>query len=141
MTLYSQAGKGELASNSNIGIIGGEILRRFTAIFDYSRKRMILEPNAALDEPYEHDMSGLFLLAEGKVVKTIKAHRVFANSPAAEAGLREGDVIVAIDDKPAQELTLNQLKQMFRQEGREYALSVRRNGELLTAKIKLRRLV
>ncbi|MGH9766419.1 MAG: aspartyl protease family protein [Blastocatellia bacterium] len=56
VTLYSQAGKGELASNSNIGIIGGEILRRFTAIFDYSRKRMILEPNAALDEPCEHDM-------------------------------------------------------------------------------------
>ena len=141
VTFYSQAAKGELAGTSSIGIIGGEILRRFTVIFDYSRKRMILEPNANLADPYEHDMSGALLIADGKVFKTFKVHRVFESSPATEAGLREGDVIVAIDDKPSRELTLKQVKHMFKLEGHEYLLSVRRNGEMLKAKIKIRRLV
>lgn len=34
------------------GVIGGEILRRFKVIIDYSRRRMILEPNKDLNDPY-----------------------------------------------------------------------------------------
>ncbi|HET9714139.1 MAG TPA: retropepsin-like aspartic protease [Pyrinomonadaceae bacterium] len=40
-------------SNENVaGLIGNEILRRFKVIFDYSRKEMILEPNAHLSDPF-----------------------------------------------------------------------------------------
>jgi len=35
------------------GIVGGEILRRFKLIIDYSRSRMILEPNKDLRSPIE----------------------------------------------------------------------------------------
>lgn len=34
------------------GVIGGEIFRRFKVIIDYSRQRMILEPNKHLNDPY-----------------------------------------------------------------------------------------
>ena len=37
------------------GIVGGEILRRFKLIIDYSRSRMILEPNKDLKKPIEVD--------------------------------------------------------------------------------------
>ena len=37
------------------GIVGGEILRRFKVILDYSRKRMILEPNKSFKDPYNID--------------------------------------------------------------------------------------
>src|SRR5688572_17140780 len=36
-------------------VIGGEIFRRFKLIIDYSRKRMILEPNKDLNDPYPVD--------------------------------------------------------------------------------------
>ena len=46
------------AATDNDGVIGGEVLRRFKVIIDYSRQRMILEPNSDFDQPYE-DESGL----------------------------------------------------------------------------------
>ena len=35
------------------GVVGGEVLRRFTVIVDYSRSRMILEPNSDLKAPFD----------------------------------------------------------------------------------------
>ena len=45
--------EGSGASEENDGTIGGEIFRRFKVILDYSRRRMILEPNESFSEPYE----------------------------------------------------------------------------------------
>ena len=45
------AGSG--ASEETDGLIGGEVFRRFKVILDYSRKRMILEPNSDFGDPYE----------------------------------------------------------------------------------------
>lgn len=51
----SQDTEGAGASKKNDGLIGGEIFRRFKVILDYSRQRMILEPNKNFDDPYEID--------------------------------------------------------------------------------------
>jgi hypothetical protein len=37
---------GEIADRGKDGNIGGKFLRRFRVTFDYSRRRMILEPNS-----------------------------------------------------------------------------------------------
>lgn len=55
----SQDTEGAGASEENDGVIGGEILRRFKVILDYSRKRMILEPNQNFNDPYDVEMSGI----------------------------------------------------------------------------------
>lgn len=125
------------------GIIGGEVLRRFKPIFNYAHQRISLERNVHFDEPYEHEMLGAFLVGEGPDFKIFKVQNVIANSPAAEAGLREGDVIGDIDNRPASEFTLEQVRQMFRQEGKEYLLRVNRVEEVLRFKtrVKLRRLI
>jgi len=44
-------GGGALAEND--GALGGELLRRFKVIIDYSRQRMILERNSSFNEPYD----------------------------------------------------------------------------------------
>jgi hypothetical protein len=49
---FSLDTEGSGASEENDGLIGGEIFRRFKVILDYSRKRMILEPNKSFNEPY-----------------------------------------------------------------------------------------
>jgi len=116
-------------------------LRRFRVIFDYAHKRMILEPNGGLSEPFEYDMSGIRLRAEGQDFKTLRVRRVVENSPATEAGVREGDLISAIDGKPTAELSLSQINQMFKQEGKEYLLEIIRGKEKKAIKLKLRRLI
>lgn len=138
---FSQAAKGSDALADYAGVLGGEIFRRFTLILDYSRQRIIFEPNAHLPEPVEEDMSGIELGAEGEDFKTLVVNEVAANSPAAEAGLKEEDELTAIDRRPVSEFGLDRIRQMFKQEGKEYVLSIKRGQEIITTKIKLRRLI
>jgi hypothetical protein len=138
---FAQDRKGALASSEFSGVIGGELLRRFKVIFDYAHKRMILEPNGSLAEPFEYDMSGIRLRAEGEDFKTLRVQRVVENSPATEAGVREGDLISAIDGKPTAQFSLSQINHMFKQEGKEYLLGVIRGEEKKQIKLELRRLV
>jgi C-terminal processing protease CtpA/Prc len=102
---------------------------------DYRRLRMILEPNASFRQPFETDMSGLLLVSEGKALEQIKVARVFDNSPAAESGLREGDVIVSLDDSPIDLFTVEDLTELFRH------LGVRRGDEVLEIELATMRLV
>lgn len=133
--------EGEKADTVYGGLIGGEILRRFKLIVDYSRKRIILEPNRSISERYEFDMSGMSLAVGGEDFKIVKVRALVKNSPATEAGLRVGDTIVAIDGRSTAKLTLEQIRRMFRQERRSYSLSVKRNESVLPIKIKTRRLI
>ena len=50
--------EGSGASEENDGLIGGEVFRRFKVILDYSRKRMILEPNKSFNDPYNVESGG-----------------------------------------------------------------------------------
>ena len=141
VAIYFQDKQGVVASPEFDGIIGAEILRRFKVIFDYSRRQMILEPNRYISDPEEYDMSGMLLIAEGTNFKTFKIRRIIENSSATVAGLREGDIISDVDGKPASNLTLEQVRQMFKQKGRSYRLTVERDGQKIQTKIKLRRLI
>lgn len=150
----SQDKGGALASSEYDGLIGSEILWRFKAVFDYAHGRLILEPNSHYAEPVEYDMSGINLRAYGKEsvpgalatgsrtqLRTFKVYQVLPDSPAAEAGLRVGDVLTAIDGVPAARFTLDEICQMLKVPGREYKLGFRRGGGTISVKIKMRRLI
>ena len=138
---FSQNTQGTETGTDDNGFIGAEILRRFKIIVDYSRKQVILERNKNFYEPFEFDMSGMSLAAQGSDYKVFRVRTLIENSPAAEAGLRVGDIIVAINGKPAAGMRLTQIRQMFRQEGRRYLLSVKRDESLLSINIRTRRLI
>ena len=138
---FSKTTKGELARNDAAGIIGGEVWRRFKIIFDYARERVILEPNAHLTEAFVTDASGLSLTGEGPDHNIATVRGVLADSPAAEAGLREGDQIGAIDDKPTSGMSLKQVRDEFKREGQECSLRIKRGDQVITTRIKLRRLL
>src|SRR5712691_9706062 len=102
---------------------------------------MIVELNANFADRFEYDMSGIRLRADGADFTILKVSRVVENSPATEAGVREGDVVSAIDGSPAAEFSLSQISQMFKQEGKEYLLDIIRGEEKKQLKLKLRRLI
>jgi hypothetical protein len=140
----SQDRGGALASSDYDGLIGGEILRRFKVVFDYARRRLILEPNAHYAEPVEYDMSGIRLRAlrdRGPDFRTFRVYQVLEDSPAAEAGLHVGDLLAAIDGVPASRFTLDEIYQMLKQPGREYKLNFKRGGATRSVKLKMRRLI
>jgi hypothetical protein len=138
LVTFSQA-QGEKADAD--GQIGGEVLRRFRLILDYSRQLIVLEPNKHLAEPVEADMSGFELVAEGADLKTLTINEVLANSPAAEAGLQEEDELISIHGQPVTEFSLEQIRQMLKREGKQYFLKLKRGSQTLQVKLKLRRLI
>lgn len=139
VTSFPQSGW--FAREGAAGNIGGAILRRFKVTFDYSRSRMVLEPNKRFDEPFEYDMSGLQVVTDSPSFKTVTVLRILPDSPAAEAGLRQGDEIVSIGGRPVAELKLATLREMLRQPDRRYSLEVRRGAETVNAELKTRRLI
>ncbi|HEY6802026.1 MAG TPA: aspartyl protease family protein [Pyrinomonadaceae bacterium] len=129
-------------AGSAAGVIGGELLRRFTLVLDYSTSRIRLRPNDDFGEPYEVDMSGLELVTKPDDFSAIIIKSVLAGYPAAKAGLRAGDEIVAINKRPASQFNLDVLTKMFKQDRKEYLLTIRRTGAVLqNVKLKLKRAV
>jgi hypothetical protein len=128
-------------AGSAAGVVGGEMLRRFTLVLDYSTSRMLLKPNAHFGEPYEVDMSGLELVTKPDDFKAIMIKGVLANYPAAKAGLREGDEIISINGRPASEFNLDILTKMFKRDGKVYLLTVKRGGKVMRATMRTKRAV
>jgi hypothetical protein len=136
---FYQGTRGDNASAKYDGLIGGEIFRRFKVIFDYPHRQMTLEPNALMSESFEIDMSGLELVADGDDFSLVLIDDVEVDSPAAKAGIEGGDIITAIDGRSTVEVTLDQIRKLFMQEGREYQLSLKRGAKVIQTKLKLRK--
>jgi membrane-associated protease RseP (regulator of RpoE activity) len=121
-----------------VGNLGGGFLRRFHVVFDYTRRRMLLTPNARFAAADEGDMSGLAIAASGEGMRELSIDRVRAGSPAAAAGLLAGDRILAVDGQELGDLPLPRLRNVLRSAG-DRRLTVLRAGKRVEAVLRLRR--
>lgn len=129
-------------THESLGVnLGGNILRRFTVIVDYPHGRLILEPNLHFQEPFAADASGLVLRAEGADFRTFVVAAVVPGSPAADAGLAPGDVIVGIEGADITHYALWQLQDVLKGSGRLCRLRVRRGGRVSRSTLQLRALL
>lgn len=131
-----------LKADERNGIIGNEILRRFTVIFDYIGERMYLAPNKAYDEEFVYDRSGLLVIAAGPNLSEFIIYSVLEDSPAAGAGLQPGDRILSINFVPRTFLSLEGIiGRLQKRPGRRIRISVKRDGERLRKTFLLRDLI
>jgi hypothetical protein len=136
---FSRATQGATASDARDAILGAEILRRFTVTIDYPHKRVILEPNARLGDPFDFDMSGLVLAKDPR--GTVRVLAVRADTPAAQLDIHPGDELVSIDGRAADVLPLDTVLRWFRVPDRDYRLGLRRAGQPLELVIHTKRLI
>jgi len=135
------AGPGHISADGTIGNIGGGILSRFKVIFDYQRRRMILEPGPDFGLPFEADMSGLGLVSLAPDFRRVSVARVLDDSPALEAGLQVGDEIETVDGKPAEDLGLSGLRERLRLDGQAVKFEVKRKDERIAIQLTTRRMI
>ena len=137
--LYAGA-HGAFADEALAGNIGGGVLHRFRATFDYSRRRMYLEPNAAHDDPDRFDRSGLALKADGEAI--IIAH-VALDSPASRAGLKAGDRVRQLDGRVVGHAALGNIRNDFVESpsGTQVRVDYERDGTLHTTMLRLADLI
>lgn len=136
-------GKAAAADCDHItGKIGYQILRQFKVILDYSQRQLILEPNPAQQPFYAYDLSGLWLEATGPQLRHYRVGVISTDTPAAQAGMQVGDVIVKINSTLASDLTLAQVRRQLSQPGQTVNLLIQRKGaQRISIRLKLQPLL
>jgi Aspartyl protease/PDZ domain len=132
---------GVLTNAKIAGIVGAGVLKRFHVVYDYLRSRILLAPNTSFDDPFEADMSGLRLVTDPPDFHRFIVRGILANSPAALADIRPGDIVVAVDDSLSTAHTLSETQEKFETPGKDYKLTLERGGERIVVRIKTRRLI
>lgn len=117
--------KGFYSRASFSGTIGEGILKRFTTTYDYSRGALVLKPNAEFSKPFPARKTfGATFVSEGPEFRIYRVSGIRKNSPAEAAGLAKGDVIEALDGKPAAEFRLADLRRALLDAGTHHVLDV-----------------
>ena len=129
---------GRFSAPGTLGNIGGQLLGRCRVTFDYPRRRVLFERSADFDQPFEADMTGIGWMrdASGWSVRFVNP-----DTPASEAGLREGDVLTSVDGQPAARLDPAALRRLMQTEGRSVRLGIRRGDQESIVTLVLRRLL
>lgn len=124
------------------GTLGSGSLGRFRVTFDYTNQRMILQKGNKFRQPFEYNMSGLAFRAIGSGFYLFEVSEVIPGSPAAEAGVKSGDVLVSINGKATFGMKLGDINQLLSQkQGSGINMMVLREGKRMDFRFKLRKLI
>ena len=120
------------------GIIGNDILQRFTVTLDYRHQRIGLEKNRFFDSPVAKDRSGIVL--ERDASNRVLIHRIVPGSSADEAGLLPGDILLYVDHRDVADFdSMEDILDRFRvREEIEIEIEIDREGERLHISLTLR---
>ena len=112
------------------GIVGNQILSRFTIIIDYPREILYTRTKGSVNKKFVFDRSGLTVFATGKDLNQFLIHSVIPDSPSDRAGLQTGDIIQSIQRVPAPFYTLSGVTGIFKKRvGKKIRLVVNRDSE------------
>jgi len=140
ITIFSEDKAGAFASTALAGNIGQQIASKFKLFLDYDHQQIIFQPAATFNEPFDRAQSGLVLAAEGRDYTIFRITDILENSPASEVGLQKDDVIIKVNDKPASELSMTKLGELF-ERAATYRITIRRGDQTLQVTLTPRKLV
>jgi hypothetical protein len=138
LTLLSTDKAGTMSKSEQAGNIGGGVLKRFIVTLDYEHSVMYLKPvKGPIVDLDTFDRSGAWINRDDAGFKVID---VTAKGPADQAGLKTGDIVVAVDGKPAKDLSLPDLRGRLRNDkpGTVVTFTVKHGNQTKDVAITLR---
>ncbi|MEZ4888318.1 MAG: aspartyl protease family protein [Chitinophagales bacterium] len=133
---YPEAESLKMVSNPGAwqGNLGAAILKRFSVTFDYGNSRIILRKNADFKKPFTYNISGIELVAQGPNYKEYVINHVREGSPAKEAGVAVGDILLSVNNFNTLDSNIGEIYgRINRKAGKKVCLKILRGGE--TSKI------
>lgn len=120
----------KLGATKRNGAIGGEVLSRFTVIFNFPKEEMYLKKNSSFKKKFHYNLSGLTIKAKGSRLNVFEVTEVRQLSVADEAGILTGDLIVNINGLDTNKLDLNTINGFFNHKpGKKISIVVDRKGQ------------
>lgn len=124
------------------GTLGSGALGRFKVTFDYLNNRMILEKGNKFNNRFEYNMSGMSFRSFGFGFNLFEVSEILPGSPADDAGLKVGDVLISLNGKSTFSLNLGELNRILSEkEGNIISMSASRGGSQLNFRFKLRKII
>ena len=124
------------------GILGNQLLSRFSVFFDYNRSQMIVRPYRAKQKPFKMDRSGLVIFASGLEFNQFVVKDIIPGSPAEEAGILPDDVIIRMQGLPATFYTLSGINSVLQKKpGKKIKIVLSRSGTVIHKEFHLRDLI
>lgn len=141
ITGFSVSSKGQFARSDLDGNIGIGALKRYIVTFDFPGKRFFLKPYQPAPPGLDtYDRSGLRIELEPAGFRVVS---VANGTPAAEAGLHTGEVIVAVDGQAATQITLPAMRDQLRERpaGSVVTLGIKSDDKVRSVRLTLRDLL
>jgi len=134
-------GNSEMHLNRH-GTLGAGALSRFRVTYDYQRERIILQKGSKFGQPFEYNMSGITFRTVGSFFNVFEITDIIPGSPAEEAALLPGDILLAIDNKSTFTMNMGEINRLLSAgEGVKINLQISRDGKHKYVRIKLRKLI
>jgi Aspartyl protease/PDZ domain len=139
VAVYAEDKQGALSSRTEAGNIGNGILQDFTLGFDYSHERIWFDRVAGFTPP-PFSLTGLVLFKNDP--KTIVVANTMKNSPAEDAGLRQGDAILEIGNQSIEGLSMTEVMRLLQlPPGTAVPITWSREGHEFSASLVLKELL
>ncbi len=136
----SQANSGVQAHPEVSGIIGNKILSMYNITIDYPGKKLYFTKNDNFGKKMSVNCSGIDLQLSKDKSKLL-VHRVFEDSPAAEAGILIDAELLSINGKSTDDINLPTIKKMLKMEGETVSLTLMQGGEKKAVSLQLKSLI
>ncbi|MEL6388884.1 MAG: PDZ domain-containing protein [Bacteroidota bacterium] len=121
------------------GILGNNLLSRFYIVIDYSREKLYLQASKKYNRDFEFDKSGITVFAVGSKLDKYYIVSVLEGSPAAEADVQPGDLIIKVNRRRSSNMRLQDITNMFsKKPGKNIKLTLIRGEEKIKREFVLR---
>lgn len=121
------------------GLLGNLLLERFQMILDFHHKKLYLKPYKNYNKEFEFDKSGLTIFAFGQDLNQFYVKHVIDGSPADEAGILPGDIILKVGYWSYRWFDLRRLnKKLSGKVGKTIHLRLKREGQIINTSFVLR---
>ena len=131
-----------LESNFRNGTFGGGIMSRFRIVFDFVNQKLYVRKGSAFKKPFEFNLSGLVIRADGAYLNEFAIDDVRDDSAAEQAGLKKGDKIISINGIKTYKMNLDEVVGKLNDKAnKRLRLVILRDNELLNIQFKLTRLI
>ncbi len=136
----SQVEAGIQGDKKIAGIIGNRLLSRYNILFDYKTHKMYLEENGRSGEDFFVNSSGLDVQMD-KAMEKVLIHQVIEGTGAEAAGIQLNDEIVAINGAATSGMSLIEVEDLLRADGKTVELDLKRGSEDLKVTLELKKLL
>lgn len=117
------------------GLIGNDILRRFNIVFNYPKREIHLIPNGHFNDDFDYSYTGMNMYyVDGLII----ADDVIAGSPSEKAGLKKGDVIIAVNSNFSN--NINTYRNLMQEVGNKITLLISRDSQPILISFKVGRI-